>query len=269
MKKALIYFVVFAALQITFALVAELVCSLWLTSLNIKSPEVLLTVSATTSIVTLALFLGFRWYEVSRDYVRTKPWLQMLWTVILALGIIIPLARLEECLPDSWTTNLIGDEMENILKTQMGYFIICMLAPLVEEVVFRGAILRSLISWLSSSPSQQRNPVMAQWLAIIISALFFAAAHFNPAQIPHALIVGILLGWLCVKTDSIVLCVILHWINNTVAYVTLNLFPTIPMDAKLAAYFGGSTTAVNQAVICSLMLCLPALFQLHRLFKDR
>ncbi|MBO7051234.1 MAG: CPBP family intramembrane metalloprotease, partial [Prevotella sp.] len=101
---------------------------------------------------------------------------------------------------------------------------------------------------------------------VIISALFFAGVHFNPAQMPHAFIVGCLLGWLFVRSNSIVPGFILHWINNSAAYVAVKMFPHMPMDAPLVSYFG-STAAVVQAVVCSLMIALPALYQLNRVLK--
>ena len=56
--------------------------------------------------------------------------------------------------------------------------------------------------------------------------------------------------------------------GNSAAYVMLKLFPSVPLDADLSAYFGGSETAVVQAVVCSLMVALPALYQLHRLLDN-
>ena len=102
----------------------------------------------------------------------------------------------------------------------------------------------------------------ARWFAIGISALLFALAHMNPAQIPHALIVGVLLGWLYTKTRSIAPGLLIHWLNNSAAYVVANMFPTIPIDAKLEVYFNGDEMAVAQAVISSMLIALPALYQI-------
>ena len=84
---------------------------------------------------------------------------------------------------------------------------------------------------------------------------------------PHAFIVGCLLGWLFIRTNSIVPGFILHWVNNSAAYVVAKMFPHIPTDAPMEQYFGGNTPAIWQAIICSLMLALPALYQLNRVMK--
>jgi membrane protease YdiL (CAAX protease family) len=136
-----------------------------------------------------------------------------------------------------------------VLKDRWGYFIVGLLAPLSEELVFRGAILRELLKW-------KENP----WIGIIISAMLFSLVHMNPVQMPHAFLVGILLGWLYYRTDSIIPGVIWHWVNNTIAYVMYNL--TNP-DETLLEYFG-SQQRVLMAVGFSLMIFLPALYQLNQ-----
>jgi len=140
-----------------------------------------------------------------------------------------------------------------ILRNRYGYLVVGLLAPLAEEVVFRGAVLRALLQW-------NRRP----WLAIVLSALLFSAVHMNPAQLPHTFLVGLLLGWLYYRTASIVPGVVYHWVNNTVAYVMYNLYPS--SDITLADVFG-SQQRVLMAVGFSLCILLPALFQLNLRMK--
>ena len=264
MKKALLYTLLVVALQLSVALLVTLVLQLWFPATSPESATGLIYASIITDATLLALFLGFRWCPVSRNYIRTRPWLAIFWTSLLAVGMIIPLALLEEMIPESWRIDVTGDAIIKMLHTTEGYFTVCMLGPLMEEVVFRGAIIRALQQGLNLSPLRGG---LWRGLPILISALIFAGVHFNPAQMPHAFIVGCLLGWLFVKTDSIILCFIVHWINNSAAYVAVKMFPTLPLDAPLADYFGGSTLAVWQAVICSLMIALPSLYQLNRVLK--
>ena len=125
-----------------------------------------------------------------------------------------------------------------------------MLAPLVEELVFRGAILRGLLRW-------HRNP----WLGIAISAVLFSVVHMNPAQMPHAFLIGLLLGWMYYRTDSIVPGVVYHWVNNTVAYVLYAFYPD--PDIKLNDIFMGNQQNVLLAVVFSLCIFIPSLLQLN------
>ena len=278
MKKVLLYIIIFVAVQLTVTFGAAAVLELWFPAVSPTSPTSMIIISAVTSVITLALFLGFKWCPVSRNYIRTRPWQAMIWTVLLAIGIILPLALLEEQIPESWRIDLVGDELMQMLQTTEGYFVVCMLGPLAEEVVFRGAIIRALQGYFAKKQAQSTRgnhnfqfsifnfQFDGSFAAVIISALFFAGVHFNPAQMPHAFIVGCLLGWLFVRTNSIVPGFILHWINNSAAYVAVKMFPHMPMDAPLVSYFG-STAAVVQAVVCSLMIALPALYQLNRVLK--
>jgi hypothetical protein len=83
----------------------------------------------------------------------------------------------------------------------------------------------------------------------------------NPAQMPHAFLIGLLLGWMYWRTDSIVPGVVYHWVNNTVAYVMYNLYPN--PDLTLVELFG-SEQKVLMALGFSLLIFLPSLFQLNQ-----
>ena len=175
----------------------------------------------------------------------------LFWCVLAALGALIPSTWLQEQMPA--LPNWVEDEFEMILKDRWGYLVVGLLAPLAEELVFRGAVLRALLHWNS-----------CHWVGISISALLFALIHMNPAQMPHAFLIGLLLGWMYYRTDSIVPGVVYHWVNNTVAYVLFNLYPN--PDLTLMDLFG-SQQRVLMALGFSLCIFLPALFQLNLRLK--
>jgi membrane protease YdiL (CAAX protease family) len=97
-------------------------------------------------------------------------------------------------------------------------------------------------------------------VAIVISAVLFSAAHMNPAQMPHTFLIGLLLGWMYWRTNSIVPGVAFHWVNNTVAYVLYNFYPN--PDMTTADLFG-SQQHVLMAVGFSLCILIPSLLQLN------
>jgi len=84
------------------------------------------------------------------------------------------------------------------------------LAPVFEEIVFRGVFLRSFLA---------RYP---RWPAIAFSALLFGFAHLNIYQFSLAFPMGLLLGWLFERSHSLIPCITLHVAFNTAA-VALNL----------------------------------------------
>ena len=85
-------------------------------------------------------------------------------------------------------------------------------APILEEILFRGQILGSC---------RER---FGKFWAVIISALFFALAHFSvPQQLVNAFVVGLILGYIYVRTGSLLAVIIIHAINNGIAFVTMEL----------------------------------------------
>ncbi|MVX66044.1 CPBP family intramembrane metalloprotease [Clostridium chromiireducens] len=92
----------------------------------------------------------------------------------------------------------------------------CILGPIIEEFIYRGAVLRSLQKY-------------GKRFAIIVSALLFGLMHGNFFQIFMGVGIGIILGYLATEY-SIKLTIILHIINNisvqvlsqSTSYVTNN-----------------------------------------------
>ena len=247
MKNAIIYTLVFAVIQLIVPYLTTTVYRLIggaEPAMNITTMIISMTVS---SIIIMSLFLYFRWAEVSRSYVRSRPWAVLFWCALAAAGAVIPSSFLQELMPE--LPNLVEEEFDMILRNRWGYFAVGLLAPVCEELVFRGAILRALLHWTPR-----------HWVAIAISALLFALIHANPAQMPHAFIIGLLLGWLYYRTDSIVPGIVYHWINNSIAYIGYNLYPDPSL--KLIDLFG-SQRNVAAAVLFSLFILLPALYQLY------
>lgn len=247
MKNAIVYTIVFAGIEILVGSLVLLAYQLLMgTGTELDAMGVIIS-SGLAGVVTIAVFLAAKWAMVSRHWIRTRPWTVLFWCVIATLGSLIPSSWLQELMPE--LPNTAEKAFDLVLKDRWGYFIVGLLAPLSEELVFRGAILRELLKW-------KENP----WIGIFISAMLFSLVHMNPVQMPHAFLVGILLGWLYYRTDSIIPGVTWHWVNNTIAYVMYNL--TNP-DETLLEYFG-SQQRVLMAVGFSLMIFLPALYQLNQ-----
>ena len=255
MKKTaydvILYLVAFAAIQIIVSFGTLLGKPF---GLQPDDPIMLVAISATASIITLLLFLWRKWTPVGKTYIQSKPWATLIWSGVAAIGVVIPSVWLQEQMPALPDTA--GDTLQKIISTPGGYFVIALLAPVVEEVVFRGAILRKLLSGMRS-----------KWGAICISAILFALIHFNPAQIPHAFLMGWLMGWLYMRTGSIVPGMVFHWANNTVAYLMTVAYPGD--ETKLVDIFGGNENAVWMSVVFSMCIFIPALFQLNIWTKKR
>jgi len=82
-------------------------------------------------------------------------------------------------------------------------FVIAFMAPIFEELLFRGIILRGLLN-------NGTNPT----LAIIFTAVLFGVVHLNPWQFIGATLLGSFMGWVFYKTKSLLNTILLHFFNN-------------------------------------------------------
>ena len=137
------------------------------------------------------------------------------WTLLPFIGaVIIALSEIDNlmraALPAGALERLdFAPDLGEIVEIAwLGPFLAVVIAPVTEEIVFRGLILRGLLG---------RWRPMA---AILFSSGLFALVHFNPAQAPVALLLGLLTGWLYARTRSLGLCILAHAPNNAASYLT-------------------------------------------------
>ncbi len=90
---------------------------------------------------------------------------------------------------------------DNIFEAVLWIIAMAVLPPVLEEAVFRGAILGTMKQYTGRG-------------AIFFSAALFALMHANFNQIPVAFGMGLILGWFAYSTGSIVVPIILHACNN-------------------------------------------------------
>ncbi|MGA1819898.1 MAG: lysostaphin resistance A-like protein [Thermoplasmatota archaeon] len=88
---------------------------------------------------------------------------------------------------------------------------VVVLAPLAEELFFRGYLFGLLEDKLGGVP------------AITITAVLFAAVHFDPYTFLPILVLGGVMGWARNRTGSIVPSLVLHSMNNLIALIVVSL----------------------------------------------
>lgn len=95
--------------------------------------------------------------------------------------------------------------------------VVCILAPLLEELVFRGLLLRRLL------PFGER-------FAVVTSALMFALFHGNFSQLFYAFSVGVIFGAVAVRSGNIRYSVLLHGCLNLPSALLLGLEDVFPQE---------------------------------------
>jgi membrane protease YdiL (CAAX protease family) len=115
----------------------------------------------------------------------------------------------------------------------------CLLAPVLEEMLFRGVILRAFL---------QRYP---RGVAIVHSAAIFGLAHMNLYQFIGGLTMGLIAGWLYERTRSLWPCITLHAAyNSSLTWLSLRA----PAGAEAAAGPGSAGLALAAALLAALWL---------------
>ena len=111
----------------------------------------------------------------------------------------------------------LDDALTSMTQGKLWINLLCVsvFAPLFEEWLCRGMVLRGLLNARNYDGSARFSPV---W-AIVISALFFAVIHANPWQAIPAFILGCLFGYIYYRTGSLKLTMLMHCVNNTVAVI--------------------------------------------------
>ena len=98
-------------------------------------------------------------------------------------------------------------------------------APIFEEILFRGLIMRSL------EPYGKR-------MSILVSALLFGFFHGNPVQAPYAALVGMVLGYVAME-HNIIWAMVLHMFNNLIfADTFFRLIQELPLDTQNYIVYG-------------------------------
>jgi membrane protease YdiL (CAAX protease family) len=125
-------------------------------------------------------------------------------------------------------------------------------APLAEEWLCRGVILKGLLSHYSPRK------------AIIWSAVLFGVLHMNPWQAIPAFCIALAIGWVYWRTRSLWPCIFMHAVNNGIAFLMLLLFPDAASDATTIDVAGGYYGFVYTAAI---LCCVLAGYGIWRMFS--
>ncbi|MBQ3817155.1 MAG: CPBP family intramembrane metalloprotease [Clostridia bacterium] len=94
---------------------------------------------------------------------------------------------------------------------------------LVEEFACRGIILGSLRKF-------------GDGFAVVVSAVIFGLLHGNFEQIPFAFMVGLALGFIVVKTNSLLVAMLVHAENNLVSVIFSYIPDSVPQEFQNIAY---------------------------------
>lgn len=116
-----------------------------------------------------------------------------------------------------------GENPKGIYGFLLSFIATAIVPALVEEFACRGVILGLLKKH-------------GEGFAILVSAIVFGVMHGNFQQIPFATIVGLILGYIYIKTNSIWICVAVHGINNAVSVIMSYLDGVLSVNLQNVVY---------------------------------
>ena len=155
--------------------------------------------------------VGFKW-------VGPRPIFLMIPALIGLIFVNVPVGIVSSMLFDDVTTpreQLLGKGDSLPLSSFIPLFVVVVIvAPVVEEFIFRGMFFRLLRSRRTF------------WAAALISAFVFSITHFIPSLVLFLFVLGVFLAWVVERYESLYPAMALHALNNAFAvivlYVTLN-----------------------------------------------
>lgn len=189
-----------------------------------------------STFIILTVFINFRRkqkLELHFEIIRFKYlYLMLLVVLIFQVGINIPINNiLEQLWPISTKPNY----------TKEGLYIVLgaiTIGPVFEEIIFRGIILKGLLTRYSVKVS------------ILLSSLMFGLIHLKPEQIWGAILLGLFFGFIYFKTKSVGTVILLHSFANicvfvfkyfqasfNLTYFNLTVFVLLSVSSSIVIFF--------------------------------
>ena len=101
---------------------------------------------------------------------------------------------------------------ESVLDYVIVVLTVSLTPAICEEFFFRGFVQKSF--------EYKQKPLTA----ILLTSFFFGMYHFNPYGLLPLIVIGVYLGYSVYKGNSIVVPVILHFLNNFIAILAFFIF---------------------------------------------
>ena len=206
--------------------------------------------SITTTAAALGLIfsgIAMTWHLIHFKYVKfsLKSFGEIpVKTILLSIPFILAgMIFINLCSEFTNLADNLQDTFRNMSRNVFGIFSMTVMAALVEELLFRGAIQGHL----------QRKG-MKPLHAILISSAIFGVIHLNPIQVAFAFAIGLIFGWLYYRTGSLVPGIIGHFLNNSIACIQMATLTEEEFNTTTFEWLGEGPTYVVLALSGAVMV---------------
>ncbi|WP_185862126.1 CPBP family intramembrane glutamic endopeptidase [Blattabacterium cuenoti] len=214
--KAILLIIAFTALNFFNAIFKKLLIS-------INLPEnMIFSISYTLPFIFLFVFISHQAQKKNLIIdlsMKLSPWYIYLIIFSMMFCMIIINEYLSSLVPrDGPILGNMYKEIEEFLKEEIKnpipfFSTTVLLAPICEEVLFRGIILNGMLK-------NKIHPIKA----ILFSSFLFGLTHMNPWQFVGGIVIGSFIGFIYFVTSSIMNCILLHIFNNAFAVFAMFFF---------------------------------------------
>ena len=184
------------------------------------------------SILTIAVFLKKRYVKIKPGRIERSNFkkaagyaMLIAWGWMFTEAALLQLLGINKFFPEEKEH---FDMMVKMMTSPLGLIAGGILAPVVEEIVFRGVLVGGLLRMRQKA-----------WVAIVVPALIFALFHGTFTQFVGTAIFGIICGWLYWRTKSLLPGILIHIINNSTAFgiAAFSEDPNADLPTKICLLF--------------------------------
>lgn len=94
----------------------------------------------------------------------------------------------------------------------------CLLAPIGEELIFRGVMLYFLMKVIKGCKHEK----VVFWVVNLLQAVAFGAFHMNLYQGMYATVLGLLIGFMAYRSKTVLVPILIHMVYNTSQIVLMD-----------------------------------------------
>ena len=145
----------------------------------------------------------------------------------------------------------------NIFELLLVILVVAVVPAISEEAMFRGFIQRSF------------ELKLKPYLAIFLTAMFFSAYHFNPYGFIPLFILGAYFGFTAYMSRSLVIPVILHFLNNFSAILLYHILGSDELIKSDAAIKGEELSSYLMMLVVLTLLFVLLIAVINKYYSSR
>ena len=188
-----------------------------------------MTYTMISGLLTTAIVIAV--YRLRRKPMAEALWLRgvdratLLTGAALAPTLYLIVSEALALLPEAWLESSTEASAGIDSGTLTGVLAVAVVAPVVEELIFRGLMLNRL------------SRVMPGWLAAVLSSAAFGVCHGHPVWFAYAFVLGAFFAFLDLRAQSILPSILGHVAFNAISQI-LSFVPETEEGTEVALAMG-------------------------------